>query len=141
MVSAWADRPGGSPRPDSCSLRETREAVESPKEPETLQIAHVENKVPLSISARASQSAPPATIGEVLWGWRLSGLCSKGEKKRKGKNPSHFEQIVKDGLDPLYRVNVETKETNLANLDFTKYLLSLAICYLCYLWPNEQCAF
>lgn len=36
MVSASADRPGGSPRPDSCSLREKGEAVESPKETETL---------------------------------------------------------------------------------------------------------
>lgn len=51
--------PGRLSSPYSCSPRETREAVESPKEPETLQIAHVENKVPLSLSARASQSAPP----------------------------------------------------------------------------------
>lgn len=51
------------------SVRRPGEAVESPSTPSRSPIARVENKVPLSSSTRASQSAPQVAIWAALWRW------------------------------------------------------------------------
>jgi len=68
--------------------------VESPKEPETLQIAHVDNKVPLSISARASQSAPPLPLfGRCFGDGDLVDCVQRVKRKENSKWNEIFKNI------------------------------------------------
>lgn len=94
MVSASADRLGGSHRPDFCSLRGKGEAVESPKEMETLlnsPCGEQSSSKYLSKGFPERYPPPPPLFGRCFGDGDLVDYVQRVKGKRKGKNPSQFE--------------------------------------------------